>query len=140
MLRILVAVDGSELSKRAARFAADLAQRIGESEVLLLNAQEPVDESQTHGLEQEAIRKHREQYASASCADARATVERAGVRCVFEWRFGDPAEVIIDVAREREPSLIVMGTHGEGALENLLVGSVGSKVLHSTQIPVAFVP
>ena len=49
---------------------------------------------------------------------------------------GDPASEIVETARNRNVDLIVMPTHGHGALYRLLLGSVTAKVLHETQCPV----
>ena len=49
---------------------------------------------------------------------------------------GDPAQEIVDTARDRNVDLIVTSTHGHGALYRLLLGSVTAKVLHETQCPV----
>jgi nucleotide-binding universal stress UspA family protein len=49
---------------------------------------------------------------------------------------GDPAREIVETACNRNVDLIVMPTHGHGALYRLLLGSVTAKVLHETQLPV----
>ncbi len=139
MYRILVAVDGSERADRAAQFAVDLAKRMTEVELLLLNAQEAVDESQTHGLGRDAIVKHREILASATATEARALIQRAGLSCTFEWHFGEPAQVIADFASSQHCNLIVMGTQGAGAVQNLMLGSVAQSALHLASVPVALV-
>jgi nucleotide-binding universal stress UspA family protein len=44
-------------------------------------------------------------------------------------QFGTPARVIADTAENRGTDLIVMGTHGRGAIAHLLVGSVAERVV-----------
>lgn len=139
MNRILVAIDGSEPANRGAQFAADLARRLGDCEIVLLNVQEPVEEMQTHGLAREAIREHREKLAREASAGARAAVERSGVPFTFDWQFGDPAQIISRIARDSGCSLIVMGTRGAGLIENLLLGSVAYKTLHLATVPVTLI-
>jgi nucleotide-binding universal stress UspA family protein len=139
MYRILVAVDGSERADRAARFAIDLAKRVDGVEIRLVNVQDPVEESQTHGLARDAIHKHREQLAVAAGATARAMVEGAGLRCTFEWHLGDAARVIVDEAENAQCALIVMGVQGAGAIQNLLLGSVASKALQLSSVPITLV-
>jgi nucleotide-binding universal stress UspA family protein len=55
-----------------------------------------------------------------------------------ERRFaeGDPATEILEVAREVEADLIVMGTHGRTGLGRLLLGSVAEQVLRRAGCPV----
>jgi nucleotide-binding universal stress UspA family protein len=139
MHRILVPVDGSEAAVHAARHAADLAKRLGDCSVTLLNVQDPIEEMQTHGLAREAIAAHREQLAREAGARARAVVEKSAVPFVFEWRYGDPARAIVQAARDANCDAIVMGTRGAGALESLLIGSVAYKVLHIADVPVTLV-
>jgi universal stress protein A len=49
---------------------------------------------------------------------------------------GDPAEVIVDVAREHGCDLIVMGTHGRSGLGRLVLGSVAEQVIRHAPCPV----
>jgi len=53
---------------------------------------------------------------------------------------GSPAEKILAEARRLEPSMIIMGSHGHGALHNLLGGSVCRAVLKRARRPVLIVP
>ena len=139
MYRILVGVDGSEHAERAAQFAIDLAERLHDAEVQLVNVQDPVEESQTHGLAREAILQHRETLAVATGSAAMARANDAGVRCAFEWRFGDPAEVLVNAASSAQCALVVLGTRGAGAIQNLLLGSVAQKALHLSSVPITLV-
>ena len=52
----------------------------------------------------------------------------------------DPADSIADHARREEIELLVMGTHGQGGLRRLLVGSVASGVARQAHCPVLLVP
>ena len=49
---------------------------------------------------------------------------------------GKPAEVILDTAQEINCDLIVMGTHGQGAIAEMLIGSTAKKVVGKSLIPV----
>ena len=53
---------------------------------------------------------------------------------------GDPAKVILDVAKEVQANLIVMGSRGHNVMEELILGSVSHKVMLKTTIPVVLVP
>lgn len=53
---------------------------------------------------------------------------------------GDAANVLLDYSEEWNADLLVMGTHSHSALEKLLMGTVASKVLEKTKIPVYMVP
>lgn len=49
---------------------------------------------------------------------------------------GDPKKVLVELADEHGPSLIVLGTHGGGWIEREIIGSVAEKILRSTTWPV----
>ncbi len=53
---------------------------------------------------------------------------------------GETADAILDYAEEWGASLIVMGTHSHGTLEKFLVGTVASRVLEHTKVPVYMIP
>jgi nucleotide-binding universal stress UspA family protein len=53
---------------------------------------------------------------------------------------GDFADSILDAAREMQADIIVIGSHSQKWLENILIGSVTEKVLHNTSVPLLVVP
>ena len=52
---------------------------------------------------------------------------------------GAPADVIMDTAQELDCDLIVMGTHGQGAITEMLIGSTAKRVVGKSTIPVLVV-
>lgn len=54
-------------------------------------------------------------------------------------RVGDPAEEIVSMAREGDYDLVIMGTHGHGKLEGLMIGSVAEGVVRRCAKPVLVV-
>ena len=57
-----------------------------------------------------------------------------------EVRVGDAPPVIIEAAQRGRANLIVMGTHGLGGVQKLLLGSTTERVLRQTRLPVLAVP
>jgi nucleotide-binding universal stress UspA family protein len=55
------------------------------------------------------------------------------------YRVGDIAEEIIGYASENMMDMIVMGSHGHGGLKSLVMGSVATKVMAMSRIPVLIV-
>ncbi len=53
---------------------------------------------------------------------------------------GDAANAILNYAKEKDIDLIVMGTHSRSIFEKVFIGSVASKLLEKTKIPVYMVP
>jgi nucleotide-binding universal stress UspA family protein len=56
------------------------------------------------------------------------------IECVV--RVGRPFVTVLDYAAEKEIDLIVMGTHGRGALAHMLLGSVAEQVVRRAPCPV----
>ena len=66
----------------------------------------------------------------------RQRVEACGLVCEVVAARGEPAAVILDVARSHDADLIVMGTTGRGAMSRMLLGSQAERVLRSAECPV----
>jgi nucleotide-binding universal stress UspA family protein len=65
--------------------------------------------------------------------------ERQKYRAKLELKWGSPHFEIDDYAAKQGIDLIVMGTHGHGALTGLLLGSTANKVIHKAPCPVLVV-
>lgn len=139
-MKILLAVDGSAHSERVVRHAIRLAQSCATYEFVLLNVQEPIDAPELRGhmpaCEIEAMQESRGGDAMAS---ARALLDAAGIAYVPEVVLGPVAASITRIAGERHFDVIVMGSHGAGALTSALMGSVTTAVIRHTPCPVTVV-
>ncbi|MFD5383299.1 universal stress protein, partial [Bacillus velezensis] len=58
---------------------------------------------------------------------------------LFSHQTGHPSRTICNVAQSEKVDLIVLGSHGRGAIDRALLGSVAHGVLHRSQIPVLIV-
>ena len=58
------------------------------------------------------------------------------VRCEHRLEEGEPVETILRVATEAGTNLIVIGTHGQGGLGRLLMGSVAEQIVRKAPCPV----
>lgn len=134
MDRILVAVDGSDASRRALSMAAEMARKFDTDLVLLYvirdmqipDSVEEIAELETFkGTRLSAMQMIGEQILR----ECEAFVSSHEIRKVItEVRPGDPAGVILHSADEVDADLIVMGSRGLGNLEGMLLGSVSRKV------------
>jgi nucleotide-binding universal stress UspA family protein len=140
MFRILVAVDGSESSDRA---VAHLLKKLGwykeAVEVHLLNVQAalPVDVSRFIATEQ--LEDFHKEQGERALASARAILGGAKVAFVTHIGVGEPAHVIAHYAKEKAIDQIVMGTRGLGTVAGLVMGSVTTKVVSITDVPVLLI-
>lgn len=135
--KILVPVDGSNHAERAVDFASGLADVYG-AEMILLNVMTHAGGSQVpQELKQFAELEHvRVTEADVLKSAANEIVNNAYQRAVDagvkkverDFAVGDPAETIVDYAKENKIDVVVMGRRGLGRIGGLLMGSVSSKV------------
>lgn len=139
-MKLLIPVDGSELSLEAVRFAVRVLLAGLHGEVVLANVQEPASLY-------EMIVAHDPEVIDQVSADAglhalqgaRALLDAAEVAYECEVAKGDPAHTIIDISERFACDLIVMGARGTSALRSAMLGSVSNEVLHASAIPVMIV-
>jgi nucleotide-binding universal stress UspA family protein len=137
---ILIPIDGSELSKRAAAKAIELAT-LCQGKITVLHVIPPFQTiaymgallAATEFAYNEQAKTDGEQYL----AEIRTMAEAAGIAFEGEADFGEqPNETILAVAKARQCDLIVMGSHGRRGMTRLLLGSETQKVLLGSNIPV----
>jgi nucleotide-binding universal stress UspA family protein len=140
--RILVATDGSRLSKKAVKNAIDLAAGTG-AELVALNVTPRYPVSYFEGGvvlpndEVSRIEKHWAEHAQsivdAACDDARARGVKAKPAVM---RSDLVAEAIMAAAKKHGCDLIVMASHGRKGLKRMLLGSETQHVLTHGATPV----
>jgi nucleotide-binding universal stress UspA family protein len=140
MVGFLVAVDGSQHSLNAVKFALKvLGSRPGEGELHLLNVQPPLPAAATQFVAPDVVRGYHDEEGKKALQGAIALAEAAGCKFRAQVAVGDAASTIVECAKLWKCDQIVMGTRGHGAIQGLLLGSVTAKVLHLTTIPVTVV-
>ena len=135
---VLCPVDLSELSPATFRVAATVAQRYAASLTVLEMIWVGVSVD-THSTPLEMAPAHRKRFTDELQAfvDAHAP---AGLAVNVAVREGPVVQGILDEQRARGCDLIVMGTHGRGGFDRLVLGSVAEKVLRKAPCPVLTVP
>ncbi len=133
---ILLPVDGSESSARAAEYCVWFARATG-GRVLVLNVQPEFEDWQTHGIGHDVARKHREDLSREKAA--RALEILAGTPHEFLLAEGEAAETIGRIAEESGCVGVVMGTRGLGKVSGVLMGSVAMKTFHVVKVPITFI-
>ena len=125
---VLVGVDGSEGSRRAAIFARDIARAFG-ARVTLLHVIEPLPVGMPGAFETPMSEHYARQMRHAT-AFLDSLVEEMGLLDAEQViEMGHPGDVICREAAERNASLVVVGWHGHRPGTRLLVGSVGAHVV-----------
>lgn len=141
MQKLLIPVDGSENAGRALAYALDLAKKSGPVELHLVTVHpEPViyGEIQVY-VSKEKMEELQREHSEDILRPAAETARSAGVPYTSEILTGDTALMIVNRANELNCDGIVMGTRGMGAIGNLVMGSVATKVVHLAKLPVTLV-
>jgi nucleotide-binding universal stress UspA family protein len=138
-VRLLLPVDGSACALRALKHAAAHA-RPG-VELHLVNVQPPMP---LYGVVRAYLRdsQYREacdKLAQEALGPAVRMLRRARVPHRSHVLFGETAATLADAARRLKCAGIVMGTRGLGAVGNLVLGSVATRVVHLARVPVTLV-
>jgi len=92
------------------------------------------------GLERTAPTATADEIDEGKLKDWEKELAMAGLKATLREPAGPVVETILGEADRRNADLIVMGTHGHGAMYNLLVGSVTEGVLKGSTRPVLLVP
>lgn len=141
--RILVPIDGSVPSQRGLREAVALARSLGSTIVLLHvidDFPKRLELASAEVYEQSLERMRRR--GQELLDQARASVAEAGVAAETTLREIDMetiADAVLEHARTRRCSLIVMGTHGRRGMRRLAMGSDAELVLRASPVPVLLV-
>lgn len=140
MKKILIPVDFSLSSKNAAAYAVELAD-VFDAEIVLLNVVNPpvvIDQDSLPSIvhSQSVLHEHNREIFEQelnSLSKSRSTEIKGFVKEGF------PSDVILQVARENDIDLIIMGMKGKGR-SNSLFGSTTTAVIRRSSIPVFVIP
>ncbi|MBI5191723.1 MAG: universal stress protein [Nitrospirae bacterium] len=129
--RVLIPVDGSEVSSHAAREGFRLAKALG-SKVTLLYVIDlaivTIPEAETGLTNYDVIHQTFKEQGERVLGGLSALAGQAGVVSDAVVAEGDVHDEIINKAEDMKAGLIVMGTHGRRGLNRLLLGSVAESV------------
>lgn len=138
MRRILLATEGSDCSIEAIQHFIDLFEgRLVDLHVLSVIPMSSYRFVLPHEIES----CNREANMALEALDQAVTeLARAGFCAQPMVRVGEPAATIVQVAKELEAQLVVLGTHGRSGLERVVDGSVAAEVLRHAPCAVLVQP
>jgi nucleotide-binding universal stress UspA family protein len=141
MHKLLLPIDGSENSSRALDYALGLARENGPISLHLVTVHpEPViyGEIQVY-TSAERVEELQRRHSEDILKPVMERVKASGVPFTSEILVGETAAMIVKSAEQHGCDAIVMGTRGMGAIGNLVMGSVATKVVHLSKLPVTLV-
>jgi nucleotide-binding universal stress UspA family protein len=146
---LVLGYDGSDCAKTALARTKELATLIEGATVLVVSAYEfsigyvPVGMTDSPLMMSAEFDEHVALVREASRShvdDAVEELKAAGVAAEARIVEGRPVDALLEAAKERSAALIVVGSHGEGAVSAAFLGSTALKLLHHSETPVLVVP
>ena len=137
MLKMLLPVDGSEISGQAVEgFVKRLNWYRERPEIHLMNVRTPLPGNVSMYISKEEIGNYYQEVGLKSLQSARDQLERADVTYRHHIVVGEPVVMIVQFAEDVQCDQIVIGPRGLGAIKGLLLGSVASKLIQLSTVPV----
>jgi nucleotide-binding universal stress UspA family protein len=137
--RILVAVDGSEHSRRVAKYAANLAAQLS-AQLTLAHGVEVLQRWGSEALvPYEAFDREQERAARELVRNLSQELEPFKVQVETRVVKGPPAQAIAELAKREGFDCIVVGSRSESAFARLLLGSFAHRLVHISDTPVLLV-
>ncbi|MDD4923758.1 MAG: universal stress protein [Dehalococcoidales bacterium] len=141
--KILVPLDGSELSESALTHVIDITTDCHALEVILMRIREPLDPNVIGTLDAKVAVELDQAYrdeAARYLDKVVETLKEKGVKAKTEILSGNPAEEIIRYSQKNDVDLIIMSTRGRSGISRLVFGSVAEKVIRNSTVPVLIKP
>jgi nucleotide-binding universal stress UspA family protein len=141
MIKLMIPVDGSDCSTRTVQYVANMVAQYKEPvELHLLNVQHPIVSGNVrHFISHDELDRYYRENADKAMQPGINVLQKAGLHFITHTALGEPAETIVQLAREKACNQIVMSPRGLGNVSGMLLGSVTSKVVHLAKMPVLLV-
>lgn len=141
MRRYLLATDGSKCSLKAAKFLIDMIGEQPDAQITILhvNYTMPAYSEGILPLPVENLQKFTAEDQRKMVLSTTELFDQAGIGYQVKIRDGFPAAEIIRETKEGSYDLLVVGSHGYGAIDRILLGSVSERVAEEAVCPVLVV-
>jgi len=146
---LVLGYDGSECSQTALARTVDLAGAMPGATVVVVYAYEfsigyvPMGMTDSPLMMSAEFDDHAQLvrgFGEGEVEKAAVKLAAAGVKAEKVVAEGRPVEVLLETAKEHDAALIVVGSHGQGAVSAAFLGSTALKLLHHSKLPVLVVP
>jgi len=139
-MKILLPVDGSEFTKRMLAYVVERDELLGKAhEYIAFTVVPPLPAHSSRFLDEATIRSFYDEGAEQVLDPVRRFAAQQALNLRCESRVGHAADTIAEFARAEKPDLIVMGSHGHGAVGSAFLGSVAVGVLSRCRVPVLLI-
>jgi len=139
-MKILIAADGSAYTKRMLAFIAAHAEWLGpQHSYTVLHCVPAIPHRAAAFVDKQQVRAFYEDDAETVFKPVRSFFKRHNVSATFVHRVGSAGATIAKFAEQQKFDLVILGTHGHGAVAGLVMGSVATKVVSLCSTPVLLI-
>lgn len=139
-MNILLAVDGSPFTRRMLAYLAAHDEWLGPTHrYTVLHVVSPVPARAASAIGRETLKDYYDDAAEAVFKPIRNFLGKQGIKASYVAKVGHAAEAIAKLATAKRVDLLVMGSHGHGAIGAIVAGSVSQKVLAACKAPVLLI-
>ena len=139
-MKILLAVDGSAYSKKMlAYLSTHPALLSADHDYTVFIAQPDLPPRAKAAVGKDVVKSYQSDEAENVLAPVSKFLLRHGINAKTDWKVGPAGALIAKTADSGKFDLLVMGSHGHGALAKLVMGSVTTQVLAHCGVPVLLV-
>jgi nucleotide-binding universal stress UspA family protein len=139
-MKILLAVDGSAFSKRMLAYLSTHESLMSSTnDYTVFTAQPTLPPRARAALGKAIVDTYYAEESEKVLAPVTKFLLRHGIDAKTLWKVGPAGAAIAKVASDGKFDLVVMGSHGHGAVMNMVMGSVATQVLAHCTVPVLLV-
>ena len=139
-MKILVPVDGSPFTKRMLAYLAAHDEWLGGAHAYtLLHVAPAVPPRAASVLDKAVLAAHYSEESEKVFKPLRTFFGKQKIAAEFVAQVGPAADAIVALASKGKFDLVMMGSHGHGALGSLVMGSVTAKVMARCETPLLIV-
>jgi nucleotide-binding universal stress UspA family protein len=139
-MKILVAVDGSEFTRRMVAYWAAHDEWLGpQHSYTVLTVVPPIPPRAAAVLDRELLHSYYADEGEKAFHPLRIFLDKQGLKATYLSKTGHVAETIAKTATDGDFDLLMMGSHGHSELGNLVLGSVATRVMAHCKTPVLLV-
>ena len=140
-MKILLAVDGSKFTKKMLAYLVthtEMFSQVG-NRFVVFTASPPVPSRARAALGTAVVKQYYDEEAEKILAPVCKFLQRHGIHPKSAHEVGAAGDAIAKMAEQGDFDLLVMGSHGHGALGSLVMGSVATRVLAQCKVPMLLV-
>ena len=139
-MKILLAIDGSEYTRKMLDYVCANKTLFDTShQYTVFNAQPALPPHARSALGSTVVHDYHQDEAKKVLEPAMARLAGEGMKTDTSWKVGTVGDTIAAFAQQGGYDMIIMGSHGHGALGRLVMGSVSTQVLAQCGVPVLLI-